>query len=77
MKNRAYFTKRGLTKRIILHEFYHHLMEAKEIEITEKIEENDANCYSRKFLCNDSVRLRYMTFSIRHKSDLTVRFNNS
>jgi hypothetical protein len=26
LKNRAYFTKRGLTKRIILHELYHHLV---------------------------------------------------
>ncbi len=25
-KNRAYFTKKGLTKRIVLHELYHHLV---------------------------------------------------
>jgi hypothetical protein len=31
LKNKAYFTKRGLTKRIILHELYHHLIDKKRL----------------------------------------------
>ena len=53
LKNRAYFTKRGLTKRIILHEFYHHLIETKDSEMTIRKEEKEANNYAKKFLsCN-------------------------
>jgi hypothetical protein len=50
LKNRAYFTKRGLTKRIILHEFYHHLLEAKGFEMPARTEEKEANNYAREFL---------------------------
>jgi hypothetical protein len=50
VKNRAYFTKRGLTKRIILHELYHHLVDAKSWEIPNRIEEKEANGYARNFL---------------------------
>lgn len=49
IKNRAYFTKRGLTKRIILHEFYHHLIEAKGLEMPIRKEEKEANRYARAF----------------------------
>jgi hypothetical protein len=33
LKKRAHFTKRGLTKRIILHELYHHLIDIKGLEV--------------------------------------------
>jgi len=50
LKNRAYFTKRGLNKRIALHELYHHLVDAKGLELSEIIEERNANNYAREFL---------------------------
>jgi len=50
LRNRAYFTKRGLAKRIILHELYHHLVETKGLEMPIRLEEKEANSYSRKFL---------------------------
>ena len=50
LKNRAYFTKRGLTKRIILHELYHHLIETKGLEMPAGKEEKEANGFSRGFL---------------------------
>ena len=49
-ENRAYFTKRGLTKRTVLHEFYHHLVSANDQDIPNRIEEREANGYARKFL---------------------------
>ena len=48
--NRAYFTKRGLNKRFVLHEFYHHLVDVKGLDIPSRIEEKDANSYVREFL---------------------------
>jgi hypothetical protein len=50
LKNRAYFTERGLTKRIILHELYHHLIDAKGSEMPIRREEKEANTYARGFL---------------------------
>jgi hypothetical protein len=50
LKNRAYFTKRGLTKRIILHELYHHLIDTKGLEVPTREEEKEANMYATKFL---------------------------
>ena len=50
LKNRAYFTKKGLTKRIILHEFYHHLIEAKGLEMPIRKEEKEANTYAKEFI---------------------------
>ncbi len=50
LRNRALFTKRGLTKRTVLHELYHHMIEIKGLEIPVRIEEKEANSYSREFL---------------------------
>jgi hypothetical protein len=50
LKNKAYFTKRGLTKRIILHELYHHLIDAKGLEMPIRKEEREANNYTIGFL---------------------------
>jgi len=49
-QNRAYFTKRGLTKPIILHELYHHLVYVRGLEMSETKEERAANSYARDFL---------------------------
>jgi len=48
-QNRAYFTKRGLTKRTVLHELYHHLVYVNRLEIPRRVEERDANSYTRDF----------------------------
>jgi len=40
--NEAYFTRKGLTKRYVLHELYHHL--------AEHIEEGEANRFAREML---------------------------
>lgn len=46
----AYCTKRGLNKRFVMHEFYHHLVEAEDWEMLNRIEEKDARNYAREFL---------------------------
>jgi hypothetical protein len=50
LKNRAFFTKEGLSKRVLLHEFFHHLVSAKGCELTQRIEEKEANAYAKLFL---------------------------
>jgi len=49
-ENKAYFTKRGLKKRTVLHEFYHHLVKMKGLELPEQIEERQANNYAKRLL---------------------------
>jgi hypothetical protein len=49
-ENKAYFTKRGLTKRTVLHELYYHLAYINDVEIPERIEERAANRFARVFL---------------------------
>ena len=49
-ENRAFFTKRGLTKRTVLHELYHHLSYVNGLEMAERKEERDANGFARDFL---------------------------
>jgi len=49
-QNRAYFTKRGLNKRTVLHELYHHLVYVNDLETPKRKEERDANSYARDFL---------------------------
>jgi len=49
-ENKAYFTKRGLTKRTMLHEFYHHLVYVNSLDIPKTKEEKAANGYARDFL---------------------------
>jgi hypothetical protein len=50
--NKAYFTKKGLTKRIVLHEFYHHLVDDKKWDLPSIMEEKNANRYARELLRN-------------------------
>jgi hypothetical protein len=49
-QNKAYFTKKGLKKRTILHELYHHLVYSKGMKTSDGIEEKEANNYAREFL---------------------------
>ena len=49
-RNKAYFSRRGLTKRLVLHELYHHLVYVIGLDMTETKEERAANNYARDFL---------------------------
>lgn len=49
-QNKAYFTKKGLTKRTVLHELYHHLVCVSQLEMSDAKEERAANGYARNFL---------------------------
>jgi hypothetical protein len=49
-ENKAFFTKRGLNRRTVLHEFYHHLVDANGLEMPLRNEEKSANVYAREFL---------------------------
>ncbi len=49
-KNEAFFTKRGLKKRTVLHELYHHLIKENVSEMPIKTEEKEANKYAKEFL---------------------------
>jgi hypothetical protein len=49
-QNRAYFTKRGLNKRTILHELYHHLVYVNDLNMPQRMEEKSANKYALDFL---------------------------
>jgi len=53
-ENKAYFTKRGLTKRTVLHELYHHLVYVNGLEFPDRTEERAANTYARDFLSRRS-----------------------
>jgi hypothetical protein len=54
-QNRAYFTKRGLTKRTVLHELYHHLVYVNDLDMTGTREERAANNYSKAFMSRHSI----------------------
>lgn len=49
-ENKAYFTKKGLKKRTVLHELYHHLVHAKGFDLSNQIEESEARAYAKEFL---------------------------
>jgi hypothetical protein len=49
VKNKAYFTKEGLNKRVVLHELYPHLVDCNGLEPHLSAEEKEANSYGRKF----------------------------
>jgi len=46
-RNKAFFTKRGMTKRLVLHELYHHLVYVNGLDMTKTKEERAANSYAR------------------------------
>jgi hypothetical protein len=43
----ACFTKKGLNKRNVLHELFHHIVEKKGLKMPEKKEEREANRFAR------------------------------
>ena len=49
-ENKAYFTKKGLNRRNVLHELFHHVVENKGLEMTEKKEERQANLFVREIM---------------------------
>jgi hypothetical protein len=54
--NKANFKKRGLKKRVALHEFYHHLVDANCLEFPDRIEEIEADIYASEHVfprCED------------------------
>jgi hypothetical protein len=53
--NKAYFTKEGLNKRVILHELYHHLVDCGGLELLLSNEEKEANAFARHFLRNQKA----------------------
>jgi len=46
----ACFTKKGLNKRNVLHELYHHIVNDKGLEISEKKEEREASRFVREVM---------------------------
>ena len=46
---KAYFSRKSLNKRTILHEYYHFLAESKGLDIPERVEEKEANAYAKEF----------------------------
>lgn len=46
----AYFSKRGLDKFNVLHEFFHHLVAKRVIEIDEKYEEKAADRFAKEIM---------------------------
>jgi len=54
-QNKAYFAKRGLNKRTILHELYHHLVYVNGLEMPKSKEERAANSYSKAFMSRHSI----------------------
>jgi hypothetical protein len=51
-ENKAFFSKKGLTKNTVLHELYHHLIYSNGLDRSDKKEEREANNYARVFLKN-------------------------
>lgn len=49
-ENKAYFTKRGLNKRTVPHELYHHLVCVNGLDLPQRKEETAVDSYARDFL---------------------------
>jgi hypothetical protein len=48
--NKSWFRKKGLTKRTVLHELYHHLVDCYKLEMPLTEEERRANFYAKSVL---------------------------
>lgn len=46
----AMFTKKGLNRRNVLHELYHHLVESYGLEMSERKEEKEASLFVREVM---------------------------
>jgi len=51
----AYFKKRSLNKRNVLHEFYHHLANILDLDLSDSKEEREANQFAKRFLYRKSL----------------------
>ena len=49
----AYFKKRKLNKRNVLHEYFHHLFHVYELDLSDSREEKEANQYSKIILAHN------------------------
>jgi hypothetical protein len=49
-EGKAFFTKSGLNRKNILHEFYHFLVDMKGLEMSAREEEKEANNYAKRLL---------------------------
>ena len=49
-ENVAYFKKRGLNRKNVLHEFYHHLVYVYDLDLSDSREEREANRYAKTLL---------------------------
>ena len=49
-QNRAHFTKKGLKRRTVLHELYHHMVYINGLDMPSTKEEEAANSFARDFL---------------------------
>lgn len=49
-ENFALFTKKGLNKRNVLHELYHHIVENRKLDMTEKKKEREAHRFVREVM---------------------------
>lgn len=49
-ENKAYFTKNGLSRFNVLHEFYHHLADMNKLELPSRTEEKEANDFATEFI---------------------------
>ena len=57
LDNKTFLTKKGLSKRVVLHELCHHLINTKGLEIPFRKEEKQANFYTREFLKTKHLKL--------------------
>jgi hypothetical protein len=46
----AYFSKKGLNKRNVIHELYHHIVENNELEMSRRKEEREAGRFVREVM---------------------------
>ena len=49
-QNVAYFTPKGLNRKVVLHEFFHHLVYCKKMDMTHRPEEQEADLFVKQFL---------------------------
>jgi hypothetical protein len=49
-ENKTYFTKRGLNRRTVLHELYHHLAYVNGVDLPPRTDKKTANGYPRDFV---------------------------
>jgi len=54
-RNSAYFKRKELKKRIVLHELYHHIVEAKGLKMTLRKEERLADEFARKVMRRSKI----------------------